>query len=194
MIYGYERETLKGQTIDGNSFDAQQKILIEHGVIEENIYCDNFTVKSITRPNFDKLFQILQNGDTLVVTKLDRIAFSIVQASELITELLNRGIKVDIANIGMIDNTSVGMTIQNILLALTQFERDMIGERHRVAKVRTGFKEGRPKEYTQAQLDHAMNLLEKHSYKQVEKVTKISISTLQREKKKQQQLNTFNPY
>lgn len=53
-----------------------------------------------------------------------------------------------------------------------------------IAKQRPDFREGRPKKYSQQQIDLAMRLLEKHSYTEVEKMTGISKSTLTRYKKK----------
>lgn len=72
MIYGYGRVSTKGQAKDGNSLEAQERLLKEHGA--EVIYMDSFTGKKITRPEFDKLLEELKVGDTLVVAKLDRFA------------------------------------------------------------------------------------------------------------------------
>lgn len=55
-----------------------------------------------------------------------------------------------------------------------------------IAKQNPDFKEGRPPKYGRAQLNHAMELLEQYSYKQVEEMTGISKSTLLRAKRKQE--------
>ena len=64
----------------------------------------------------------------------------------------------------------------------------MIMERTRegraIAKKNPGYKEGRPKKYTEAQIEHALRLLENHSYKQVVDMTGISKATLARAKSK----------
>lgn len=77
--------------------------------------------------------------------------------------------------------------IRTILLAFAEFERDMIVERTQegkaIAKQREDFTEGRPKKFSQQQIAHALELLESHSYKQVEQMTGISKSTLIRAKK-----------
>lgn len=61
--------------------------------------------------------------------------------------MLNRGVPVFILNMGLIDNTPVGKFITTILLAVAEFERDMIIERTRagkeIARSRKGFKDGR---------------------------------------------------
>lgn len=53
-----------------------------------------------------------------------------------------------------------------------------------LAKQNPDFREGRPKKFTKQQINHALTLLENHSYKQVEDMTGISVSTLVRAKKK----------
>lgn len=103
MIYGYARVSTKGQAKDGNSLEAQEKALRESGANE--IYVDAFTGTKTDRPEFDKLMNKIQKGDTLIVTKLDRFARSMSQGSELVSDLIERGIKVYILNIGVMDNT-----------------------------------------------------------------------------------------
>ena len=102
MIYGYARVSTKGQAKDGNSLEAQEKALRESGANE--IYVDAFTGTKTDRPEFDKLIDKIQKGDTLIVTKLDRFARSMTQGSELVSNLIEKGIKVYILNIGVINN------------------------------------------------------------------------------------------
>ena len=60
------------------------------------------------RPEFTKLVLMLKDGDTLVVTKLDRIARSTAEGLKVIDEFLAKGIKVNILNMGMLDtHTSI---------------------------------------------------------------------------------------
>ena len=187
MVYGYGRVSTKGQAKDGNSLEAQERLLKEHGA--EVIYMDSFTGTKITRPEFDKLIKKLSAGDTLVVAKLDRFARSVSQASDLITELIDKGVRVDVCNLGILDNSSMSTLMRNILLSFAQFERDMIVERTQegktIAKQRDDFREGRPRKFSNAQINHAISLLNEYSYKQVEQMTGISKSTLIRCKKKQ---------
>ena len=53
-----------------------------------------------------------------------------------------------------------------------------------IARKRADYREGRPKKYSRKQIEHALELLESHSYKQVEAMTGISKSTLIRAQKK----------
>jgi DNA invertase Pin-like site-specific DNA recombinase len=79
------------------------------------------------------------------------------------------------------------MLLRKVLLAFAQFERDMIVQRTQEGKAAAratdpNFKEGRPRKWDNEQLDHALDLLQDHSYNQVVKMTGISKSTLIREK------------
>ena len=187
MIYGYGRVSTKGQAKDGNSLEAQERLLKEHGA--EVIYMDSFTGTKMTRPEFDKLLEELKAGDTLVVAKLDRFARSVSQASDLITKLIDDGIRVDVCNLGILDNSSMSTLMRNILLSFAQFERDMIVERTQegkaIARQNPDFREGRPKKYSRTQINHALELLKHYSYRQVEEMTGISKSTLIRARRKE---------
>lgn len=186
MIYGYARVSTKGQAKDGNSLEAQKELLISNGA--EKIYTDSFTGTKLDRPELTKLLSEIKEGDTLIVCKLDRFARSVTQASEMITDLLDNGITVHVLNLGILSNDSVNTLMRNVLLAFAQFERDMIVQRTQegkaIAKQRPDFVEGRPPKFSKAQKDHALELLETHSYKQVEDLTGISKSTLIRYKNK----------
>ena len=185
MIYGYARVSTKGQAKDGNSLEAQEKQLKENGA--EKIFIESFTGVKMERPELDKLINRIQDGDILIVTKLDRFARSVSQASNLITTLIDKGVRVNVLNLGILDNSSVSTLMRNILLSFAQFERDMIIERTQegkaIARQREDFREGRPKKYGKKQIGHALDLLETHSYKQVEEITGISKSTLIRAKR-----------
>lgn len=186
MVYGYCRVSTQMQARDGNSLEAQERLLKENGA--EEIYSDAFTGTKAHRPELDRLIDKLQPGDKLVITKLDRIARSASQGIELIQSLLDRGITVHVLNMGLLDNTPTGKLIRNIMLAFAEFERDMIVERTQegkaIAKKQPDFREGRPRVYGKKQIQHALGLLQDHSYRQVTELTGISKSTLIRAKNK----------
>lgn len=184
MIYGYARVSTRSQAKDGNSLEAQENALRLVGATE--VYIDAFTGTKTQRPELNRLLAVMQLGDTLVITKLDRIARSATQGIELVQMLLDRGITVHVLNMGLLDNTPTGKLIRNIMLAFSEFERDMIVERTQegkaIAKLNPEFREGRPKKFSNAQINHALSLLDEYSYKQVEQMTGISKSTLIRKK------------
>ena len=185
-VYGYARVSTYGQAAHGNSLEEQKRQLRTAGA--EEIFADVFTGKTTERPELQRLVAQLNKGDTLIVTKLDRLGRSVAQASALITKLIDAGITVNVLNVGVLSNDSVSVLLRNILLSFAQFERDMIVERTQegraIARQRDGYREGRPRKYTGAQIDHAIELLDSHSYKQVVEMTGISRATLAREKRK----------
>ena len=73
-----------------------------------------------------------------------------------------------------------------IMLCFAEFERDIIVQRTQegkaIAKQNPNFKDGRPKKFKKKQIDHALELLKTHSYKQVAQMTGLSTATLGRAK------------
>lgn len=151
MRYGYARVSTKGQARDGNSLEAQEKVLRDNGA--EVIYHDAFTGTKVDRPELSKLVGLLQEGDILIVTKLDRLGRSLSKTTELITELIERGVTINILNLGILSNNSVNTLMRNVLLAFAQFERDMILERtsegKEIARQQEDYREGRPSKRTE---------------------------------------------
>ena len=187
MIYGYARVSTTGQSKDGNSLEDQTRALQQYGCQE--IITEAFTGKTMDRPQFQQLLKRLLPGDTLVVTKLDRFARTAIDGVSTVRDLFDRGIRVHILNMGLVENTLTGNLILTVMLAFAEYERGMIVERTQtgkaVARQDPNFREGRPKKYTACQLHHAIELLESgKSYKQVEAMTGISKSTLIRARKK----------
>lgn len=181
MKYGYARVSTRYQDLDG-----QLRLLEEERC--DHIYSEKITGTKSERPAFQRLLQDIESGDTLVVTKLDRFARSTQDALNTIKFLFEKGVRINVLNLGIIENTSTGRLIFTIFSAFADFERDLIVERTQegkeLAKQKPGYREGRPKKFTKQQMRLAMQLLETHSYKEVEKMTGISKSTLTRNKRK----------
>lgn len=159
---GYGRVSSKGQETNGNSLEDQRKKLEEAGCAEEDIVLETYTGTKMDRPKFTKLVESLEVGDTLVVCKLDRFARTVREGLEVVEELKNRGIKVHILNMGLIEDTPMGNLILTVMLAFAQFERDTIVERTQagkaVAREREDYTEGRPRREIPAEF---FELLEK---------------------------------
>ena len=181
MRYAYARVSTRKQLRDGSGLDDQIAQLKLAGYDE--LVVEEFTGSTIRRPLFDELLLKLKRGDTLIATKLDRIARTTAEGSRLIQDLLNHGISVHILNMGLIDNTPTGKLITNILLAFAEYERDMIIERTQagkeIARSKYGFREGRPP-IDQKRKDFAIDLiLNRHmTYREVVELTGLSRSTL----------------
>jgi DNA invertase Pin-like site-specific DNA recombinase len=186
LKYGYARVSTIQQDLE-----AQLQALKNEGC--EVIYSEKFTGTKADRPKYKEVLAKLEAGDTLTVTKLDRFARSTVDAIKTVKALFERGVKVHVLNMGLVEDTPTGRLILTIMSGFAEFERDMIVERTQegkaLARQREDFREGRPKKFKKAQIEHALKLLETNSYMQVEDITGISKSTLIRAKKRQEQLN-----
>ena len=181
MIYGYARVSTTTQGRDGNSLEDQVAALQRYGC--QKIIEEAFTGKTMERPKFQKLLDALEEGDTLVVCKLDRFARTAIEGIQTVRELFERGIRVHILNMGLIENTLTGNLILTVMLAFAEYERGMIVERTQtgkmVAKQAPNFRDGRPKKYTPQQIRLALDLLKQgHTYKQITEIMGISKSTL----------------
>ena len=185
MVYGYARVSTTGQARDGNSLEVQVNALRQAGA--ERIFEDVYSGKPERRPQLDRLLKVIEHGDTLIITRLDRIARSLIHGVQLLEMLSERGVIVEVLNMGVIDDTPTGRLIRNIMLSFSEFEHDMIVQRTQegkaIARQNADFRDGRPKKFTRVQLDHALELLETHSYKQVERLTDISVTTIYRAKR-----------
>ena len=186
MIWGYARVSTTKQMKNGNSINDQIRALTEAGA--EKIVTDDYTGTKMNRPEFTKLIESLQAGDKLIVTKLDRFARTAIEGSQVVRDLVGKGVTVHVLNMGIADNTPMGKLMITMLLAFAEFERDMIVERTQAGKAvarANGKKvDGRPKKFNPEKIDEALNLLEGgKSYKQVESLTNVSKSTLIRAKR-----------
>lgn len=184
LVYGYCRATTSKQ-IESGYLEEQETQISER-------YFDSmmFKEKSLdmnVKPEFEKILNLVSAGDTVVVTKLDRFARSIEDAYNIIKNFRDKSVNIHILNIGLIDSSVLGNVFFDTISAIYDFEKALLVDRIQTgknkAKKADGFKEGRPKKYTQKQIDEALLLLSSYSYKKVEEMTGISKSTLIRAKK-----------
>lgn len=145
MIYGYARVSTKGQDKYGNGLEVQEKQLRDNGA--ETIYYESFTGTKKSRPELNKLMSVLKEGDTVIVSKLDRIARSTRDGLDIIEELLAKGVSINILNMGKFDNSPTGKLMRTVFFAFAEFERDMIVQRttegKELCKADPNWKEGR---------------------------------------------------
>ena len=103
-----------------------------------------------------------------MVTKLNRFARSTQDELNTIKYLFEKGVRINVLNLGVIENTSTGRLVFTIFSAFADCERDLIVERTQegkeIAKQNPGFKEGRPKKFSPKQIELVMKFLETHSY------------------------------
>lgn len=177
MKYGYARVSTKHQDLE-----LQIEKLKEKGC--SLIYSEKFTGTKCSRPELNKLLDKIKEGDTLVTCKLDRLARNVKEGIELIELLFKRNVKVDVLNLGLLENTTVGRFYLQLLLAVAEMERNMIIERIseglEKARKRDDFVCGRPKKFSREQINFALSLRDTYTFKEIEAKTGISMSTLKR--------------
>lgn len=180
MRYGYAR-------VSGTTQDLTDQLTRLKAEGCDVIYQEKITGTNADRPEFKRLLDALAEGDTLVVTKLDRFARSAEDGITLIKALMRRGVRVHILNMGIVEDTPIGRLTLTIMSGFAEFERDIIVERlaegKAQARAQGTLREGRPRKYTKQQIAHAMTLLDDHSYTEVERMTGISKATLTRNKR-----------
>lgn len=181
MIYGYARVSTKKQ-LEGNGLEVQEKALLAAGA--EKVVKEQYTGTTMQRPKLDALLESMAEGDTLMAAKLDRIARTAAEGASVINKLQERGIAVHILNIGVLDSSTNGRLMTNVLLAFAEFERDMIVERtqagREIARTHAGYREGR-RPLPKARKDAAVAMIcNGHSYKEACAATGLSRSTVLR--------------
>jgi putative DNA-invertase from lambdoid prophage Rac len=88
------------------------------------------SVMASARPAFAKLLERLENGDVLVVTKLDRLGRNAIDVRQTVERLAERGVRVHCLALGGVDLTSpAGKMTMGVIAAVAEFERDLLVER-----------------------------------------------------------------
>lgn len=96
-------------------------------IIEEQI---SGSVTASERPGFNRLLDRLENGDILIVTKLDRLGRNAMDIRKTVEQLAESGIRVHCLALGGVDLTSpAGKMTMQVISAVAEFERDLLLER-----------------------------------------------------------------
>lgn len=130
--------------------------------IEEKV---SGSVQTSQRPGFQKLLERLEAGDTLIVTKLDRIGRDSIDVQQTVTMFKEKGVRLVVLQLGNLDLTSsTGELTVKVLAAVADFERDLIIERTKAGQERAkaeGKHMGRPAKTTQEQRQEIAKALER---------------------------------
>lgn len=185
MIYGYARVSGTGQDLE-----QQVKELEQAGVPAENIYAEKFTGTTQDRPKWQELYDKLQKGDTVYFTKVDRIGRTVRVAVDIVGDLLDKGIKVYIVQLGgyVNNSTALGKIMFNFLSVMAEFEHDLIVERLATGKAyakkhNPNYKEGRPKRRITNRYKKIYEYSLTHSIRETALTTGVSESTVKRIKR-----------
>ncbi|MDP1872072.1 MAG: recombinase family protein [Gallionella sp.] len=143
-------------------------------------------IPAMQREQFKRLSDQITEGDSLVVAKLDRLGRDTMDVITTIETLIARGVSVVVLGLGVLDSSPTSRLTLTMLAAISQFERELIGERTKAAlavKKANGVVLGRPKKVDNAELKaQAIALLEdqRTSWRKTAAQLDISLSTLQR--------------
>lgn len=187
MRYGYARVSTTGQNLK-----VQTEQLEQYGV--DKLFKEKVSGTSRGNRNaFNELLNTVQQGDSIVITKLDRMARSTLDALTVIKQLDDKGVSLIVLNLNgdkLDTSTANGKLLITMLSAIAEFEVSLSKERQREgieqAKQRGVYK-GRPKKYTKNNkaLQHAIDLYNdrdnnKMSVNDISEVTGVSRATIYR--------------
>lgn len=135
---------------DGQDLAAQEQALLALGVAPGRIYTDRgLTGTTRARPGLDQALAAVRVGDTLVVSKLDRLARSVPDARAIADELARRGVRLALGATVHDPADPMGRMFFNILATFAEFEADLIRLRTRegmaVARARGKLRGKKPK-------------------------------------------------
>jgi putative DNA-invertase from lambdoid prophage Rac len=128
-VFAYCRVSTQSQTCDNQiqEIRAAGYDILEHRVVTEQV---SGSCAAFSRPQFKRLIDRLEPGDTLVVSKLDRIGRDSIDVQQTIEYCTTHKIRVVVLQLGNLDLTSSsGALIVKLLSAIASFERDLIIER-----------------------------------------------------------------
>ena len=126
-LIGYARCSTDKQDVT-----AQHQLLIDLGVKKERIYTDKgLTGTNRARPGLDQALAAVRKGDTLVVSKLDRLARSVPDARSIADELAAKRVKLALGATVYDPTDPMGKMFFNILATFAEFESDLIRMRTR---------------------------------------------------------------
>jgi DNA invertase Pin-like site-specific DNA recombinase len=121
VLLGYARVS----TADQNP-DHQVDALRRSGVAEKDIYVDHASGAKASRPRLDELLRLLRDGDTLKITRLDRLGRSVLHLVTLGAELRDRGVGLHVIEQGIDTSTAEGRAMFGMLSVLAELQRELI--------------------------------------------------------------------
>lgn len=128
-VFAYCRVSTTDQHTDNQRREIEQAgfSITAQRVIAESI---SGSVAAFDRPGFAKLVDRMEEGDVLVVTKLDRLGRNAMDVRATVEQLASNGVRVHCLALGGVDLTSAaGKMTMGVLTAVAEFERDLLIER-----------------------------------------------------------------
>ena len=172
-IYGYARVSTDGQTLD-----AQRQALLASGAVK--VFEETASGAKSDRKELAKALQALASGDTLLVTRLDRLARSTRDLLNILDNLSKRGAAFRSLSDQWADTTTAhGRLMLTVLGGLAEFERELIRARTgegRARAVARGQHMGRPPALTRHQIEDAIKDLHSGAATQADLARRFNVS------------------
>ena len=149
--FAYCRVSTVGQTTDNQvrEIEAAGFAVDPKRVVEETV---SGSLAAMERNGFARLVDRLEDGDVLIVTKLDRLGRSAMDVRATVDRLAGEGVRVHCLALGGVDLTSpAGRMTMGVIAAVAEFERDLLVERTQAGLERAkaqGKRLGRPASLT----------------------------------------------
>lgn len=163
ILVGYARVSTAGQDLS-----LQRDSLQDLGVLEDRVYLDHgLTGTNRDRPGLDQALAALRAGDTLVVTKLDRLARSVPDAHAIAREIEGAGARLSIGGSVYDPADPMGKLLFSTLAMIAEFEADLIRLRTRegMAAARAkGRLRGKQPKLSAAQEKHLVTLYKEDAH------------------------------
>jgi DNA invertase Pin-like site-specific DNA recombinase len=136
-LVGYARTSTTEQKA---GLEAQVRDLKAAGC--EKIFSEEVSSVATKRPELDRAIDYIREGDTLIVTKLDRLARSVANLVDITRALSAKGVGLRILALNLDTGTTTGKLMVNMLGSIAEFERDLMLDRQRegIAKAKAAGK------------------------------------------------------
>lgn len=155
MLIGYARVSTQDQNLE-----LQREALLKAGC--KKIFSDKISGSRAERPGLGKAMELLRDGDSLVVWKLDRLGRSVKNLVDLVGELAREGIHFKSLTDSIDTTTASGRFFFHVMASLAEMERELTVERTRagleIAR-QLGRKGGRRRQMTDSKIASAKKLL-----------------------------------
>lgn len=125
-LIGYARTSTTDQKA---GLEAQLRDLEEAGCIK--IFQEELSSVATSRPELERCLEFIREGDTLIVTKLDRLARSVADLVSIMGQLKEKGASLQILAMNLDTGTPTGKLMVNLLGSIAEFERELMLERQR---------------------------------------------------------------
>ena len=155
MLVGYARISTQDQNLD-----LQRDALLKAGC--QKFFEDKVSGTRADRPGLNKALELLREGDTLVVWKLDRLGRSVKHLVDLVGELAHQGVQFKSLTDSIDTSTPSGRFFFHIMASLAEMERELMVERTRAGLQvahQLGRKSGRKRKMTDSKIASAKSLL-----------------------------------